>query len=254
VTCEISQSLLHGYLDHELDPVRAQEFEHHLESCSQCIVQLEEQESLRASLRAAKLYERAPAGLAKKINRQIANTESESDYQWTWVPIFRWIAASAAIVLLMAITYFGVQRMLSGKPVVEQAALSEVIDAHVRSLQPGHLTDVLSTDQHTVKPWFDGKLDYVPPVKDLTGNGFPLVGGRLDVLNGRSVAVLVYGRRKHFINVFVWPESKKESLPAVPGSYNGYQWINWNAHGMKFCAISDVSATDLHDLSELLQE
>src|SRR6266852_880677 len=110
VTCEISQALLHGYLDGELDPIRAEEFERHLESCSPCIAQLEEQESLRASLRAAKLYERAPAGLAKKIQRQIANTETESDYQWTWVPIFRWIAASAVIVLLMAITYFGAQR------------------------------------------------------------------------------------------------------------------------------------------------
>jgi anti-sigma factor RsiW len=132
--------------------------------------------------------------------------------------------------------------------------MTEVIDAHVRSLQPGHLTDVVSTDQHTVKPWFDGKLDYVPPVKDLAESGFPLVGGRLDALNGRSIAVLVYGRRKHFINVFVWPEAEKESLAATTGSYNGYQWIYWNAHGMRFCAISDVSAADLHNLSELLRE
>ena len=121
-------------------------------------------------------------------------------------------------------------------------------------LQPGHLTDVASTDQHNVKPWFDGKLDYVPPVRDLAENGFPLVGGRLDVLNGRSVAALVYGRRKHFINVFVWPESGKESLIPATGTRNGYQWIYLRAHGMEFCAISDVSAADLHDLTELLQE
>jgi len=255
VTCEISQALLHGYLDGELDPIRAEEFERHLESCSPCIAQLEEQESLRASLRAAKLYERAPAGLAKKIQRQIANTETESDYQWTWVPIFRWIAASAVIVLLMAITYFGAQRILSGKPGVEQTAMmSEVIDAHVRSLQPGHLTDVLSTDQHTVKPWFNGKLDYVPPVKDLAENGFPLVGGRLDVLDGRSVAVLVYGRRKHYISVFVWPAAANDSSIPATGTRNGFQWNYSRAHGMEFCAISDVSATDLHDLAELLQE
>jgi anti-sigma factor RsiW len=254
VTCEISQALLHGYLDGELDPLRAEEFERHLESCSPCIAKLEEQESLRASLRGAKLYERAPAGLAKKIQREIANTRSESDYQWTWVPIFRWIAASAAIVLVMVITYFGVGRIFSGNSGVEQAALTEVIDAHIRSLQPGHLTDVTSTDQHTVKPWFDGKLNYVPPVRDFAENGFPLIGGRLDVLNGRSVAVLVYGRRKHFINVFVWPESSSESAIALTGARNGYQWNYSRAHGMEFCAISDVSATDLHDLSELLQE
>src|SRR5260370_13739779 len=171
-------------------------------ACSPCIAQLEEQESLRASLRGAKLYERPPAGLAKKVQREIANTRSESDYQWTWVPIFRWIAASAAIVLVMVITYFGVGRIFSGNSGVEQAALTEVIDAHIRSLQPGHLTDVTSTDQHTVKPWFDGKLNYVPPVRDFAENGFPLIGGRLDVLNGRSVAVLVYCRPEHFIKVF----------------------------------------------------
>ena len=254
MTCDLSRSLLHGYLDGELDPFRAEEFERHLESCSQCIAQLGEQESLRASLQSAQLYERAPAGLSTKIKRQIASAEAESDDQWSWVPIWRWIAVSAAIVVLVAVAYLGGERILTTRSGVEQAELTEVIDAHVRSLQPGHLTDVASTDQHNVKPWFDGKLDYVPPVRDLAENGFPLVGGRLDVLNGRSVAVLVYGRRKHFINVFVWPESKQESAPAATGSYNGYQWINWNAHGMKFCAVSDVSASDLHDLSELLQE
>src|SRR5260370_35603921 len=136
VTCEISQALLHGYLDGELDPIRAEEFERHLESCSPCIAQLEEQESLRASLRAAKLYERAPAGLAKKIQRQIANTETESDYQWTGVPIFRWIAASPVIMLLLPITYFGVPRILMGKRGFEQTPLSiERMTAPMRQTQ-----------------------------------------------------------------------------------------------------------------------
>jgi anti-sigma factor RsiW len=252
--CEHSQSLLHGYLDGELDALRAEEFEKHLENCSQCIAQLEEQESLRASLISAQLYERAPNALAMKIKRQIANAETEA--QWSWVPIWRWIGASAAFAVLVAFTYHAVEMMLAKRaPVVEQAAVTEVIDAHVRSLQPGHLTDVLSTDQHTVKPWFDGKLDYIPPVKDLAKNGFPLAGGRLDVLNGRSVAVLVYGRRKHFINVFVWPDSSQNAAATpAPGTRNGYQWNYWRAHGMEFCAISDVSAADLHDLAELLQE
>jgi anti-sigma factor RsiW len=253
MTCEHSQSLLHGYLDGELDPPRAEEFERHLETCSQCIAQLEEQESLRASLISAQLYEHAPTALTMKIKRQIAN--AEPDGQWSWVPIWRWIGASAAFALLVALAYHGVELMLATKtPAGEQVASTEMIDAHVRSLQPGHLTDVLSTDQHTVKPWFDGKLDYIPPVKDLAENGFPLVGGRLDVLNGRSVAVLVYGRRKHFINVFVWPELPKDSALPATGTRNGYQWNYWHAHGMEFCAVSDVSAVDLHDLSELLQE
>ncbi len=258
MTCEHSHSLLHGYLDGELDPLRAEEFEKHLENCSQCIAQLEEQESLRASLISAQLYERAPHALSMKIKRQIAN--EESDGQWSWVPIWRWIGASAVFAVLVAVAYHGIEMLMASRAPapaasVQVAELTEVIDAHVRSLQPGHLTDVLSTDQHTVKPWFDGKLDYVPPVKDLAENGFPLLGGRLDVLDGRSVAVLVYGRRKHFISVYVRPDTAQNgaAMPG-PGTRNGYQWNYWHAHGMEFCAVSDVSAADLHDLAELLQE
>jgi anti-sigma factor RsiW len=252
VTCEQSGSLVHGYLDGELDVLRAEEFERHLESCSQCNKQLEEQEALRGSLRAAQLYERAPATLAKKIERQIASRESER--RWSWAPSWQWVALSAAMVLLVAITFVGAQRISEARAGAERAAVTEMIDAHVRSLQPGHLMDVVSTDQHTVKPWFDGKLDYVPAVRDLAERGFPLVGGRLDVLNGRSVAVLVYGRRKHYINVFVWPETGKEAPIAATGTRNGYQWSYLHAHGMAICAISDVTAADLHDLSELLRE
>ena len=252
MTCEFSGSLLHGYMDGELDAARAAEFERHLQSCSQCITLLEQQEKLRASLHAAQLYERAPTSLTAKTKQHFA--DPQSDYQWSWVPIFRWIATSAAIVALVTIAYFGVPKILSTKSPTEPALLTEAIDAHVRSLQPGHLTDVLSTDQHTVKPWFNGKLDFVPPVKDLAESGYPLVGGRLDVLNGRSVAVLIYGRRKHFISVFVWPETGNTSAIPATGTRNGYQWNDAHAHGMEIFAISDVSAADLHDLSELLRE
>jgi len=244
--------LLHGYLDGELDAMRAQEFEQHLENCSQCIAQLEEQEKLRGALQAAQLYERAPESLTRKFRRQIAR--AESDRGWQWPRIWQWAAVSAAMLLVVAMTSLGVQRFLATRAPGQQALLAEVIDAHVRSLQPGHLTDVISTDQHTVKPWFDGKLDYIPPVRDLAESGFPLVGGRLDVLNGRSVAVLVYARRKHLINVFVWPEGKQNAELPTAGSRNGFQWIYSSTHGMEFCAISDVSAADLHSLTELLQE
>jgi anti-sigma factor RsiW len=252
VTCELSRSLLHGYLDGELDAVRSGEFERHLESCSECIAQLGEQESLRASLQSAQLYALAPATLSVKIRRHIANKEAGGKRSAS--RLWQWAAAVAAIAILVTATYIGMGRVLLVRSTAEQAALTEVIDAHVRSLQPGHLTDVASTDQHTVKPWFAGKLDYVPPVRDLAESGFPLIGGRLDVLNGRSVAVLVYGRRKHSIDVFVWPERAQETLIPASGTHNGYQWIYSHAHGMEFCVISDVSAADLHDLAELLQE
>jgi mycothiol system anti-sigma-R factor len=252
MTCDQSQSLLHGYLDGELDAARAEEFEQHVQKCSACVAQLEEQEKIRASLKAAQLYERAPESLARRVEREIAATEM--DDQWSWIPIWRWVGASAAIVLILAFSYLSVEKVWNRPSGIQQAALTEVIDAHVRSLQPGHLTDVLSTDQHTVKPWFDGKLDYVPPVRDLAENGFPLVGGRLDVLNGRSVAVLIYGRRKHFVNVFVWPAAGDAAGIAATGTFHGYQWNSMTAHGMEYLAISDVSAADLHDLTELLQE
>jgi anti-sigma factor RsiW len=129
---------------------------------------------------------------------------------------------------------------------------AELIDAHVRSLQPGHLMDVQSTDQHTVKPWFDGKLDFIPPVGDFSPQGFPLLGGRLDVMEGRNVAVLVYGRRKHLINLFVWPEGRQPAFSGE-GSRQGYNWLSWRAGDMQLCLVSDVSPGDLRELQQLVQ-
>jgi len=121
----------------------------------------------------------------------------------------------------------------------------------LRSLQPGHLVDVVSTDQHTVKPWFDGKLDFSPPVQDFADQGFPLQGGRIDVIHGRSVAALVYARRKHFVNVFIWPTDENDAAPHS-GSQQGYQWIEWRRAGMEFCVVSDAAPSALDQLHSLL--
>jgi anti-sigma factor RsiW len=129
-----------------------------------------------------------------------------------------------------------------------------MIDAHIRSLQPGHLMDIASTDQHTVKPWFDGKLAFVPPVKDFADEGFTLVGGRLDVLGGQSVAALVYTRRKHIINVFVMPTKEPDTPIHSPGLRQGYQWRHWRRQGMEYCAVSDVSDSDIYELAQLLYQ
>ena len=131
------------------------------------------------------------------------------------------------------------------------AEREQVLDAHLRSLQLTHLTDVASTDQHTVKPWFVGKLDFAPAVVDLASEGFPLVGGRLDVVGGRSVAALVYGRRKHVINVFVWPSEGSDAV-ARSGAERGYTWIRWTRGGMRFWAVSDVAASDLEEFARRL--
>lgn len=247
MSCDFAHSLLHGYLDGELDAARAAEFEHHLENCHECTATLGATESLRSSLQRAQLYETAPAALRTRIRSEIKVATSTVGGQRSTA--WRWLAVAAAMLLVASVSWFALPKFKTSTPATVTAA--ELIDAHIRSLQAGHLTDVASTDQHTVKPWFDGKLDFAPPVRDFTDEGFPLVGGRLDVLGGQSVAALVYGRRKHFVNVFVWPTHEADTSIYPPGSQQGYQWVHWRHQGMEFCAVSDVSAPDLHELAQL---
>jgi anti-sigma factor RsiW len=161
---------------------------------------------------------------------------------------WRWLAIAATFLLLI----YGGWRVASLNRVDSRETMmaSKIVDAHLRSLQPGHLEDVISTDQHTVKPWFDGKVDFAPPVRDFAEQGYPLQGGRLDVVDNRTVAALVYGRRKHVVNVFVWPTSEKDAPPRT-GSIQGYQWIDWRKQGMEFYAVSDAAAPDLEQLQHL---
>lgn len=133
---------------------------------------------------------------------------------------------------------------------VQRVDLSEaVVAGHIRALQPGHLMDVASTDQHTVKPWFDGRPDFAPPVNDLRETGFPLTGGRLDYLEGRPVAALVYQRNKHLIDVYVWPDTGA-TVPSS-GTRSGYNYQRWNADGMAFWAVSDLGPDELADFARL---
>jgi anti-sigma factor RsiW len=163
---------------------------------------------------------------------------------------WRWLAIAATVLLALFLGW-RLPSLLPGSG--ENALASAIVDAHLRSLQPGHLEDVQSTDQHTVKPWFDGKLDFAPPVQDFVNQGFPLRGGRLDVIRGRTVAVLVYARRKHLVNVFVWPTTEADSEP-VSGSQLGYHWIDWRKGGMEMYAVSDLNPDDLRELQRLLAQ
>jgi len=240
--------VLHAYLDGELDAPRAAEFEHHLEGCASCTRAFEAQESLRSSIERAQLYEPLPPEVENKIRHELRSSAREVS-----VPKFagwRWLAAAAAVLLFAGISWKFVEKSRENTELTAAAAAAEMVDAHIRSLQPGHLTDVTSTDQHTVKPWFDGKVPFAPPVRDFAGEGFPLVGGRLDILEGQTVAALVYGRRKHFISVFVWPYASAEK-ERNEGAKNGYQWISWKQGGLRLCAVSDTSRDDLAALKDL---
>jgi anti-sigma factor RsiW len=236
---------LHGYFDGELDAARAAEFDAHLEGCAACTRDLAAQKALRTALGAADLYARAPASLRSRVRAQLSTPHAAVAPRQ---PFWRGLAAAASLVLVLVGAW---QTVAWRANVAEREVAKQVLDAHLRSLQLNHLTDVASTDQHTVKPWFVGKLDFAPPVVDLSAEGFPLVGGRLDVVGGRSVAALVYNRRKHVINLFVWTSEESDAAPRS-GEERGYAWIRWTRGGMTFCVVSDVAASDLAELARLL--
>ena len=248
MTCSDSRSVLHAYLDGELDAPQTAEFKRHLEGCVACSRALEAQEALRSSMQRAKLQEPLPAGLEKKIRSQLR--ESPAPFHAKKFPVLRWLAAAAVLVLVAGASWEYGQKTRERVNAAVATGAAEIVDAHIRALQPGHLTDVTSTDQHTVKPWFDGKIPFAPPVRDFAEQGFPLVGGRLDVFQGQTVAALVYGRRKHFVSVFLWPEPAAET-EEYTGAQNGYQWISWKHSGLRFCAVSDTNRDDLAALKDL---
>jgi anti-sigma factor RsiW len=260
VVCDDNSRLLHGYLDGELDLVRSLEIEQHLRACPDCAQQLWSQQTLRKAFRSSNLYERAPSGLAVRIRASISQEAArEAGAALQSKPIsmllprrkvWNWLAVAAAILLAALLTW----RALPGGRGNSDLVAREIVASHIRSLQPGHLFDVQSTDQHTVKPWFNGKLDFSPPVRDLTEEGFPLIGGRLDYIDHRAVAALVYQRRQHLINVFIWPADKQTDNNFHSGSSQGYNMVVWERDGMYLCAVSDLSTGELQQFVQLIEK
>src|SRR5215467_6157348 len=198
MSCESVERDLDAYLDRELDADSSAGVREHVRSCASCRRQLAQRESLARLVRAAPYYS-APDRLRTRV--LVQTTRSQSVRR-----IFTW--AAAAVLVLSVGAGMTLWRPAPGRGDV---IADEVVNGHVRSLMANHLFDVQSTDLHTVKPWFLGKLDFSPPVIDLASIGFPLVGGRLDYVGGRSVAALVYQRQKHTINVFISPEADDRS-------------------------------------------
>jgi anti-sigma factor RsiW len=254
LSCKKTEELIHGYLDGELDLVRNLEFERHLRECDICARNYRSQTTLRSSLKNESLYYSAPEQLKRRIQSSLRK-EARSGMAPRWSS-WRWLTAGASVAFIFLIAVF-VWRLMprSIRPSGDELLAQEVVSEHVRSLQmAGHLTDVLSTDQHTVKPWFDGKVDFAPPVKDFAAQDFRLYGGRLEYLNNRPVATLVYQRRLHYINLFIWPAEQTGSTGEVAIQRQGYNIIHWTGAGMNYWAISDLNGVELHEFAHLVQE
>ena len=247
--CEDARMLLDAYADGELDLVRSLEIEKHVEGCKACARAVENQRTLSSAMRSGGLYFQAPASLGPRVAGalQRAAPSSARPRRWVW----QLIAVAASLVLAV---YF-VARLGPGgvRDASSNLVAQEVLDSHLRSLMPGHLADVPSTDQHTVKPWFNGRLDYSPPVTDFAPQGFPLAGGRLDSVNGRPVAVLIYQRRQHVINVYTWPASGTPDEGVTKTTRQGYNLLHWTRAGMIWWATSDLNAAELESFVTLLR-
>jgi len=248
--CDDMQELVSPYIDGELGLMTGIEVERHLQDCPVCSQEYENQRTLQAALRANDLYTKLPAGLEKRVQtavRQVSQGETGlRGFSWRWLSV----AAAAAILLIAGALAIGLLATRSAQDRLAQ----EVIASHVRALMASHLTDVPSSDQHTVKPWFNGKLDFSPPVKDLVSEGFPLIGGRLDYLDKRPVAAIVYQHRQHYINLFVWTVTAEHGHEDSEMSQQGYHVIHWINAGMSYWAVSDLNSAELQQFVALLNQ
>ena len=251
MNCREFQQLKHAAVDGELDAPHNVDVRAHLDQCTQCARAFDNLKRMKSALADTGLYFNAPPSLAARIRAALPARKTETVtpaavINWLWL---KWTASIGITALFAAL----VTATLLGTSPTEQLAW-DVSASHVRSLMPGHLMDVASTDQHTVKPWFDGKLDFAPPVVDLATNGFPLVGGRLDYLDKRPVAALVYKRNNHFINLFVWPSTPNEAGAEKTFVRNGYNLIHWHQGGMACWAVSDLNQNELADFARRYED
>jgi len=232
--CGDQQLLLGALADDELDAANVALVEAHVARCADCREELERLQALSAIVRTNGVRYEAPGGFSTRIAGmpEIAVTRSRNDNS-----IFRWaapglagaLAASLAMVVLV-------------NPGENSIVDQEIVSSHVRSLQPGHLTDVETTNQHIVKPWFNGRIEFSPPVPELARQGFPLAGGRLDSLDGRTVAAIVYRRRLHAVNLYVWPAPNSVERSFAKGGFTVTEWSN---SGLRFAAVSDIPGGEL---------
>jgi mycothiol system anti-sigma-R factor len=271
MNCQEITDLMDGYLDGELDVLTSQKIEQHLRDCPKCEQSCEVETAMAHAISQTIPYYKAPPELRERIHvslreaigaptsRGAAGEDSLPvrrpeagrrsvffDMPWNWLAL----AAAIALAAIVASSFLARLR----QPGADQFLATQLIASHVRSLMANHLTDVASSDQHTVKPWLDLKLNFAAPVVDLSGEGFPLIGGRLDYLDNHSVAALVYQRRKHFINLFIWPTTPEDSKEQKMVERQGYHLVHWIDGDFTYWAVSDVSVGDLQNFQRLFEK
>jgi anti-sigma factor RsiW len=253
MNCQECYDYIDAYIDNELDVAATILVKQHLRDCFRCQQLLEARKVVGALLDNPQVRFEVPDALFGKIQSVLpavktdAKRSSGSRFVIPWFSVPLALAATIAVLLgLVFLNQGGMSDRLRGN-----ALAQDVISSHIRSLLATHLFDVPSTDQHTVKPWFDGKLKFSPPVRDFADQGFRLTGGRLDYINGREVAALVYQRRLHIINLFIWPLESSRNTAAESFTKDGYNVSHWERDGFAFWAVSDVSAEDLRAFAGL---
>jgi anti-sigma factor RsiW len=259
MNCSEAEVLIHALIDGELDAGHTREIEEHIATCANCAAKLTAFRDLQRAMQAADLKQKAPAALRARIEAALppATMPGRVDIGTARAPV----PAVRRFNRRFFVGGFGVGAALSGAIAAtvvlgvlgdrrEQTIAGEVVSAHLRSLQPGHLTDVETSDQHTVKPWFNGKLDVSPPVPDLTAQGFTLIGGRLDDVNGETVAAIVYRRRNHVINLFVRQAQGPEPQRASSQTEHGFNVLHWAENGFDFWAVSDINGSELREFEQ----
>jgi anti-sigma factor RsiW len=246
MTCEEAEVLLHALIDGELDAGHAREIEAHLAACRACTEKLEAYGAMREAMAAAQLKEAAPAHLRRRIEAALPSPTprgARKFWQTSWRTFFGGFAIGTALSAAVAASLV----IAVVRNDQNQQLTSEIVSAHLRSLQANHLTDVETSDQHTVKPWFNGRIDVAPPVIDLTAQGFTLIGGRLDYIDGEPVASIVYRRRKHVINLFVAQQLGATIHGEQRDTVQGFNVRHWSDEGLGYWAVSDIAADELDE-------
>lgn len=245
--CEDARELVGPLVDGELSGQQEREVEMHVASCATCSKLADDYRSIGRQLRAG--YQRAPVDLADTIRSTLAREQpmaSRAAHDRR-----QFVQRAAALLLAVGATAFltwVLAQNLADHALIER----DVVVAHIRSLIQEAPIQIASSDSHTVKPWFNGRVDFAPQVKDLAADGFPLAGGRLDVIGDRRVAAVIYKRRQHFINVFMWPTAGVDSAARAMAS-KGYNLLTWTAHGTTYWAVSDLNAAEMAELQKLLR-